>query len=802
MIGAISFKINNGIIASVYLVGSYEFICWDVPCECELGEEYRVYQYKEDISIKPSLFITKGVNGTYSIRLVETKRYILKLTSNDGKDKCLLLPHFQNEENKSFKIERDRDSITFQVVNYLGYSKIIFGNEVDSLRVPFEVVPDKMDYVEDYIELTEALAEKCSELLLEYSGSTSNIFSHNYETSKTILEQFIFLRQFCYSQSIQGLFEAIKRNPERVLKDETLLVPIGTARPSKKFYTNPLENSAGWGRTGTQMLPQSITTTKKRDNVDTPANRFVKYSLNRFAVICDELLEKTLGEDGKKYYECITEAETIKSMIEDILQDRFFDDIGTLEVMPQNNQILQKREGYSQIFSAYSMVDMALQLDWKGKDDAFEGESKNVALLYEYWLFFELFNILKSIEGCELVQGGDNSFLSVDEGLGISLEQGKKSMQSFKIEDMHTKINLYYNRTFSPAEFKTTKYEGSYSRPFRPDYTLAIYPIRYVGSKDNGEDAALKNGDISYIHFDAKYRVTDLTSFIGKKGLQAEEEELQEDKLESITNTYKRGDLLKMHTYNDAIRRTVGSYVLYPGDLKNSNKKGVSYCLYDELLPGVGAFAIKPSIRLQGETELKKFIMALIRTKDMGQSRLNRMKHYMEMVLKEPSVSKINVVEDNKDGEYVIGYIKAERKNDYFFFLQQNGKLQIGEEFIFYFYAIKEGNVYSHHKDLFSTKSFRFYTNDITEDGLYKLNPLVCKIESNELVSRENLVDLLNGMGYQTEKESHQADFYYVLSLKVVDEKEGMELSITDVNSQNGNDTYSAHSPKVLTISK
>ena len=52
-------------------------------------------------------------------------------------------------------------------------------------------------------------------------------------------------------------------------------------------------------------------------------------------------------------------------------------------------------------------------------------------------------------------------------------------------------------------------------------------------------------------------------------------EEVENDKQDSVTNTYKRGDLLKMHTYNDAIRRTVGSYVLYPGDF-DSKEKGIA----------------------------------------------------------------------------------------------------------------------------------------------------------------------------------------------------------------------------------
>ena len=178
--------------------------------------------------------------------------------------------------------------------------------------------------------------------------------------------------------------------------------------------------------------------------------------------------------------------------------------------MPQNNQILQKREGYSQIFAAYVMMDLALQLDWKGKDEVYEGESKNVALLYEYWLFFELYKIIKSIEGCKSIKTEENPFLLLEDGITILLEEGKKSCQSFEIKKYGIKINLYYNRTFSSMEFRTTKYEGSYSRPFRPDYTMAIFPLSFTKGQYNGEEEAIVAGAVSYIHFDAKYRISDL----------------------------------------------------------------------------------------------------------------------------------------------------------------------------------------------------------------------------------------------------------------------------------------------------
>jgi hypothetical protein len=61
-------------------------------------------------------------------------------------------------------------------------------------------------------------------------------------------------------------------------------------------------------------------------------------------------------------------------------------------------------------------------------------------------------------------------------------------------------------------------------------------------------------------------------------------------------------DLLKMHSYKDAIRRTGGAYILYPGSEKYQ-KKG-----FHEIIPGLGAFAISPSSLNDGSKELKRFL--------------------------------------------------------------------------------------------------------------------------------------------------------------------------------------------------
>lgn len=807
MIGAIRLRINEKCKATLYSVGTYRHIDWNTECSTELGDKFVGYKFIEDSVQQPVISIAQSLDGEYILRLIETKRYVIKMDNEDGVETGL--PHFQNEGNKFLKCDKDRDSVIFQFINYLGRSKINF--KETNMCLSFEVIPDKMNYEDDYIRLTEALAEMCSELLLEYSGSTSNVYSQSEDSKKTLLEQFIFLRKFCYGDNLQGLVESIKRNPDRVLDQEEELKPSGIGMPSKKFFRNPFSYSRGWTNLAEQnaergiYLPQMVSVIRKYDRLDTPANRFIKYALYKFDSVCTDLIQVLKTEGYTMQTECLEEAKAIHRILENIFRDTFFDEVGNLDIMPQNNQILQKREGYSQIFAAYSMLDLALRLDWKGKDEVYEGESKNVALLYEYWLFFELYKIVKSIEGCVAAKTREDPFLLLEDGITISLKEGKKSCQSFEIEKYGVKINLYYNRTFSWAEFKTTQYEGSYSRPFRPDYSLAIFSSSFAKGKYNGEEEAIANGAVSYIHFDAKYRISDLTSLIGgNRETEFDEAEFVDDKIEAVVNTYKRGDLLKMHTYNDAIRRTIGSYVLYPGSNNTDGTGKETFSLYDEILPGVGAFAIKPSTGVIGENKLKAFIISLIECMEANNSRLNRLKYYTEMILNEPSMLKGQFLEPaNKPMEkgdmYVMGYIRADSKNDYYYFLEENGYLRMGSEFLFYFYAIKGKDVYSHHKDIFKSAYFRFYINQIHETNAYILEPTVCKIVSNELMPKSELVNNLLNMGFDTDENSHHADFYYVLKVKVeaVDYRRA-EFKIGEVNNQNGNDTFSPHSPKVM----
>ncbi|MFC2123130.1 nuclease domain-containing protein, partial [Bacteroidota bacterium] len=130
----------------------------------------------------------------------------------------------------------------------------------------------------------------------------------------------------------------------------------------------------------------------------------------------------------------------------------------------------------------------------------------------------------------------------------------------------------------------------------RPDYTLSIWPVGFTAEE------AEKQEIIVHIHFDAKYRVSSIREIMGGDDINPDEE-----KEEELRGTYKRADLLKMHAYKDAIRRTGGAYVLYPGSDRTDPMKG-----FHEIIPGLGAFSIRPSATDDGTLQLKEFIQMVI----------------------------------------------------------------------------------------------------------------------------------------------------------------------------------------------
>ena len=263
-----------------------------------------------------------------------------------------------------------------------------------------------------------------------------------------------------------------------------------------------------------------------------------------------------------------------------------------------------------------------------------------------------------------------------------------------------------------------------------------------------------------------------------------------------------------MHTYNDAIRKTVGSYVLYPGNNNNSVQNEVSSS-YDEILPGVGAFAIRPGNEDAGHNEIKKFIKKIIDFKSNPAGRLARKNYFDNMILS--SASEKTAVKPLQNEELcMLGFLR----NDYFEWLKNNHLIPTNETdnnftkledgIYFYYHAIRDGYVYPLHKDISKATKFCASTTDFgteTDISKYKILPFLADIISTELVSADDLgkklKEMNNGNGYVPNNE-FKAQFYYLVKLKNL---QNLKIS-GDMISQkdSGNMAISPYSPKIIEL--
>jgi uncharacterized protein len=242
------------------------------------------------------------------------------------------------------------------------------------------------------------------------------------------------------------------------------------------------------------------------------------------------------------------------------------------QFVPVNSQVLQKKEGYRQLFSLYSLLQLATRCDFLQIDFKNLVEIKDVPTLYEYWCFFQIKSIIDTFSTPTaidrlIVENPVEHKLTT--GLCITYQDG---------------ITLFFNKAYAgspgvdnPDAAAMTSYQTgpSYSQPFVPDIV-----VEKAGKK---------------IIFDAKYK--------GRKGGSG----FYGGDDQGSVWTWKPEDINKMHTYREAITGVAGSFVLFPGFTsiiypKNGPDTG-------RVFEGVGACCLRPKAAdSTGKTDQKKSV--------------------------------------------------------------------------------------------------------------------------------------------------------------------------------------------------
>ncbi len=564
------------------------------------------------------LEIKGDVNTLYEISDEDVMRFgEAKIQLKEG---CIYEYQF-SDEDIFFKEKSEKNAIvtyskfgkhkgTINPNIYVGTHSLEINNS--SILLAIEVRSVKSEYRTDYRYMLESITERCTDLIMQIDSPITQHFETDFNKNpETLYQRFSFVKSLIDSLEFEEAIQKIVSNPTTKWEEEHEEKDIRRIRRFnqkniKQLVTksNRMEISSDHFLNRSYVLtsiPTKIDSTRKTESIDTAENRFVKHALEEFLFFCENCELKF-----EKYSTAKFESGLLATKISTLLSQSFFKQISRPTSLKLNSPVLQRKSGYREVLNAWLKFDLAAKLIWHGCDNVYDAGKKDIATLYEYWLFFTLLDLFKEVFDIEPKSIAE--LIQYDKGqLSLNLKQGTAIAMKgvYKSPSRNLNIQFSYNRSFGGG--KTFPNSGSYTTTLRPDYTLSIWPEEITEAKD-----AEKTELITHIHFDAKYKVKNFYELISKskdEELSAkEEEDLLKEEIEEVKKgTFKNEDLLKMHAYKDAIRRTGGAYVLYPGKGEDEPFRG-----FHELIPGLGAFVIKPNKDDKDKEHLKTFIKKVI----------------------------------------------------------------------------------------------------------------------------------------------------------------------------------------------
>jgi predicted component of viral defense system (DUF524 family) len=530
--------------------------------------------------------------GESTIQLRESERYEYTVEPLiPGRD--LRLRSSVSSPRRNIKRGKESDSGLIETKSFCGtlILELVDGEDVNlaaSATALIDVRSVKVDYRTEYRGMLRRLSDEIAGLAIDcrLSNKLSLLSSYEQRDDEGWFQiQLEILRELLDSSSFAVAIQRILNFPQersvlsREIVNSDRYVRWDTSGARQLISGNPRKSIPNkhdlFVKSGLGSISERVCVNRKAQDLDSPENRFIKHVLVEFRAFLAHA--QIVFERSKGWTVSAVLCQRLSLYIEGWLGRSFFQGIGAMRLAPLGSPVLQRKSGYREILQWWLRFRTTADLSWKGGEEIFHAGQRNAATLYEYWLFFELLGWY-----CNACRNGRRPPIDV---LVDGLNEGSPNLRlkqrtelgpfegAFSKSGRRMKSRFSYNRRFRAS--KNYEAAGSWTRALHPDYTLSFWPAEL------DEEEAEKHELMTHIHFDAKYRVESIEDIFGIAD--------SEDADEMDMGNYKRQDLLKMHAYRDAIKRSQGAYVLYPGNNRSHNFNG-----FHEIIPGLGAFSISP----------------------------------------------------------------------------------------------------------------------------------------------------------------------------------------------------------------
>ena len=449
-----------------------------------------------------------------------------------------------------------------------------------------EIRSRKLHYESEYRWMLGRIAEVAAELVQAKFSANSlpNFEPRSERDALTLYQRFAFVQSILQSGALEEAFHFIRHRPH--IEYRTLAVDVRPGHPMRSRPGLIRQLVAPGSRQptavaigGLNTIPKQLTDETHIESYDTVPNRFVRFALTRWRDLASDVAA-ALSHDQPADQRGRREAQQLADALGSLLTTPAISEASELTSSPLANTVLQGRPGYREVLRAYLLAEAAASIAWEDGAALFRAGQRDVATLYEYWTFLELVRIVTSLEGFTADQA-DLGLVSL-RGNRMSLDlrrRGCVARVSGRRRGQPVQVEVWFNRRFSHAS--TARRAGSWTEAMRPDCSVCIRPL----------GAAREERIETWVHFDAKYRVSRYGSDFSEADAESSVGPLDDGDAPDLRPV--AADLMKMHAYRDAIRRTAGAYVLYPGE--DNGPRPPRHRQYHEVVPGLGAFVLRPT---------------------------------------------------------------------------------------------------------------------------------------------------------------------------------------------------------------